>query len=137
MSDEVSWVGGLVPFLLGHESALWKGKDDEFAGWVHETFGIPTTIRTVAISPPPSASGRATVMIVGQDGAILFVLVNAANRQLEIKPFLIGPIFRNPKVVENRNVVAAGSQITDALTELLKRHVPLNMLREYLTPQTL
>jgi hypothetical protein len=108
---------------MGHKKPLWEGVDSEFLRWAHETFGIPTTIQQITITPRV-ASRRAAVAIGGNDGAIVFMLISHNDRkQLEIRPHLMGPIYNNATILANAKSAATDGEISKAITKLVTRHL--------------
>jgi hypothetical protein len=90
---------------MGHKKPLCEGVDSEFSRWAHETFGIPTTIQQITITPRV-ASGRAAVAIGGNDGAVVFMLISHHDRkQLEIRPHLMGLSTTTPPFSRTRRAL--------------------------------
>jgi hypothetical protein len=124
----------IADVLPGLEHPLWEGTDDEFAVYVHETFGIPESITTVTITPRAS-SGRCAVAIGWQAGAIVFVMsTNATARQTHIAPVVMGPLFSDRDVVD-RAKASSGDANMRAVTALALRHLPHDVVLSLLAPR--
>lgn len=110
-----------MPYLMSEATPLWVGIDREFARTVQDAFGVPATIERATITPRV-ASGRAAVAVDGPDGAVVFVLTNdPVKRKLHIVPTLMGPPSQDPAVVTRANGLGGTQQITEMVTDLVKR----------------
>jgi hypothetical protein len=119
----------LLPGLM--ESPLWEGKDDEFAAYVRDAFGIPASITTVTITRR-GPRGRSAVAIGGKDGAIVFVLTTDRQaRTLKIAPYVMGPLVGNADVVERAHHSNADED-GSAITALAMRHLPVDVVMDLL-----
>jgi hypothetical protein len=130
-------VDDLLPFLMGEKPPLWEGTDDVFAQYVHESFGIPTTITSITIVPRV-VSGRAAVAIGGEAGAIVFVLSNDnAAQQLHIDAHVMGPIHNDPDVLlKAKRSGGTGGGVFEAVSMLLMRHLTPTAVADLLLPPT-
>lgn len=122
--------------LPGLEAPLWEGEDEEFADWVRDVFGVPDGITRITISPR-GPSGRSGVLIgASKVGAILFVIApNASTQKTRITPVVLGPLTLDADVVTRAHT--AGAAVTEnayALSRLASRHLPMDVVRDLLTP---
>ena len=123
--DDVQGIDDLLP---GLQNPLWRGEDPEFARYVRDTFGVPESFRYVTISPRGSAGRSAVAISHDTDGAIIFALTtDSATQKLHIRPLMLGPITENADVVE-RWKRSKAKENTRAITELLARHLPIEVL---------
>lgn len=124
-------IDDLLPGLM--EQPLWEGRDEEFAAFVHHTYGVPETLTTITVTPRAS-SGRAAVAIAGTEGAIIFVIkADAVRKTTRISPVVIGPIALDDVIVERvGNVNAAES--APAIAGLLQRHLGPGVTLDLLAP---
>ena len=95
-------------------------------------FGIPHTITTIMITPRERA-GRSAVAIGGQAGAIIFALASN-GRRTQITPIVAGPLLYDNADVVARAARSDGLENMRAVTALLVRHLPQDVVLDLLTP---
>jgi hypothetical protein len=125
-------VAGIDDLLPALQNPLWQGEDSEFAEYVRETFGVPKSFQHITIGRRGS-TGRSAVAIGDEtEGAIIFALTpNHATRTVQIRPLVLGPVTENADVVE-RSKRSKRKDHSRAVKSLMKRHLPIEMIRELL-----
>jgi hypothetical protein len=121
----------LMPGLMEHP--LWEGRDDEFAAYVYETFGIPTSIDVITITPR-SSRGRWAVAIGGAEGAIVFIVTpDSKSQQTRIAPYVMGPLVSKADVVARAKAWKGENNIR-AVTAMATRHLPVDVALDLFAP---
>jgi hypothetical protein len=126
---DVVGIDDLLPVL---QNPLWHGEDSEFAEYVRETFGLPESFQHITISQKGSAGRSAVAIGDDTEGALIFALTpDDATQTVHIQPLILGPVTENADVVE-RFKRSKRKDHSRAVTELMTRHLPIDMARELL-----
>jgi hypothetical protein len=129
-------IDDVIPYLAGERLPLWKGHDAEFARYVQDAFGVPTTFETITITPL-TERGRSGVSVDAKEGAIVFLISHdQVRRKLHISPICMGPIVFDQTSIDRRaERVANDGTLAMAIGLMVGRQLGRKAALELLTPE--